>query len=81
MYLEANGIVGFHEAVSSQLLLVVNGQGWVRCDLNQVAHVSMGDAVFWEQGEWHETKTETGLTAIVIESGDLDPARFLSSRE
>ena len=80
MHLEVNGIVGFHETVSPQLLLIVNGQGWVRCDSDQMAYVSVGDAVFWERGEWHETKTETGLTAIVIESGNLDPVRFMPYR-
>ena len=80
MHLETNGIVGFHEAVSPQLLLIVNGEGWVRCDSEEIVHVSFGDAVFWEKGEWHETRTETGLTAIVIESEDLNPAGFMPCR-
>jgi hypothetical protein len=36
--------------------------------------VSAGTIVWWEQGELHETRTETGLTAIVIEAESLDPA-------
>lgn len=30
IHLEANGIVGFHQAVIPQLLIVVDGEGWVR---------------------------------------------------
>ena len=31
-----------------------------------------GQAVFWNKGEFHETTTETGLMAIVIESENLE---------
>nr|WP_272880028.1 cupin [Sulfoacidibacillus ferrooxidans] len=81
MHLESNGIIGFHQALSPQLLLVVNGQGWVRCDSEEKVHVVIGDAVFWNKGEWHETQTETGLTAIVIESDELNPSLFMPRRE
>jgi quercetin dioxygenase-like cupin family protein len=81
MHLESNGIIGFHQATSQQLLLVVNGQGWVRADSEDKVHVTVGDAVFWEAGEWHETKTDSGLTAIVIESDELNPARFMPNKE
>ena len=40
--------------------------------------VEAGDAVFWEIDEWHETKTDVGLTAIVIESEELNPASFMT---
>jgi hypothetical protein len=36
--------------------------------------VSAGTTVWWEEGELHESRTETGLTAIVIEAESLDPA-------
>jgi hypothetical protein len=36
--------------------------------------VSAGTTVWWEQGELHETRSETGLTTIVIEAESLDPA-------
>ncbi len=81
MHLESNGIIGFHQATSPQLLLVVNGQGWVGCDSEDKVHVAVGDAVFWEKGEWHEAQTDAGMTAIVIESDELNPARFMPNRE
>ena len=77
MHLEANGIVGYHQAVVPQLLLVINGEGYVRNDEVQNIKVQPGDAVFWEKDEWHETKTDKGLTAIVIESSELNPSLFM----
>ena len=80
MYLETNGIIGFHPAATPQILLVVYGHGWVRVDSEKRVHVETGDAVFWETGEEHETRTDTGLIAIVIESDELDPSQFMPSR-
>ena len=77
MHLEENGIVGYHQAVVPQLLLVMNGEGYVRNDEVQNIKVQPGDAVFWEKDEWHETKTDKGLTAIVIESSELNPSLFM----
>ncbi|GAE37222.1 cupin domain-containing protein [Halalkalibacter akibai] len=78
MYLEENGVIGFHQAVVPQLLLILNGEGYVRGDKEEYIKVQPGDAVFWEKDEWHETKTDTGLTAIVIESEELSPSSFMS---
>lgn len=74
MHLEENGIIGFHQAVVPQLLLIINGEGWVRGKEATKFFVKAGDAVFWEKGEWHETTTEKGLTAFVIESEQLMPS-------
>ncbi|WP_175987398.1 cupin [Bacillus sp. Marseille-Q1617] len=72
MHLDENGVIGYHHAVVPQLLLIVNGAGLVRGESEEFIKVQSGDAVYWEKGEWHETKTENGLTAIVIESEKLD---------
>lgn len=67
MHLDENGIIGYHQAVVPQLLLIVSGVGWVRSETGGFIKVHSGEAIFWENDEWHETKTDTGLTAIVIE--------------
>lgn len=77
IYLEENGLIGYHQAVVSQLLLVVGGEGFVRNEKEEYIKVQLGDAVFWDKGEWHETKTEHGLTAIVIEGVELNPSAFM----
>ncbi|MCM3163535.1 cupin [Metabacillus litoralis] len=78
MYLEENGVIGFHQAVIPQLLIIVNGRGSVRANNEEYIEVQAGEAVFWTKGEWHETKSETGLTAIVIESEELTPGSFMA---
>ncbi|UTR10097.1 cupin domain-containing protein [Evansella sp. LMS18] len=80
MHLDSDGIIGFHEAVVPQLLLVVAGEGWVRSDETPEVKVQTGDAVFWEKGEGHETYTDSGLTAIVIESEKLNPSAFMPQK-
>ncbi|SER55062.1 cupin [Salipaludibacillus aurantiacus] len=81
MHLETNGIIGFHKAVVPQLLLIVAGEGWVRSDDISAIRVKTGDAIFWEEGEGHETSTHTGLTAIVIESEGLSPSDFMPQKQ
>lgn len=71
VHLGENGLIGYHQAVVPQLLLIVNGEGWVRGKTDEYIKVHCGEAVLWEKDEWHETKTDTGLTAIVIESEEL----------
>ncbi|EJQ72070.1 cupin [Bacillus mycoides] len=66
MHLQENGIIGYHEAVVSQLLLIVDG-----ADKEKVK-VEAGQAVFWVKDEFHETSTEKGLMAIVNESDGLE---------
>ncbi|WP_349408172.1 cupin domain-containing protein [Pseudalkalibacillus sp. SCS-8] len=80
MHLEPGGIIGYHEAVDPQLLLIVGGEGLVRGEGDEYISVKTGDAVFWEKGEGHETKTDTGLTAIVVESDELIPSAIKSSK-
>jgi quercetin dioxygenase-like cupin family protein len=81
MHLDENGIVGYHQAVVPQLLLILNGEGCVRNEKDEYFKVHSGDAVFWDKDEWHETKTNVGLTAIVIESEELTPALFMSLKK
>ncbi|GMR66960.1 MULTISPECIES: cupin [Bacillus] len=81
MHLRENGIIGYHEAVVSQLLLIVDGEGYV-CGANkEKVKVEAGQAVFWEKGELHETSTEYGLMAIVMEAEDLERAILMPIKE
>ena len=77
MHLQENGIIGYHEAVVSQLLLIVDGEGYVCGADKEKVKVEAGQAVFWKKGEFHETCTENGLIAIVIESEDLEDGVLL----
>ena len=64
-----------------QLLVVITGEGYVRNDREEYFKVQSGDAVYWEKDEWHETKSDKGLTAIVIESVQLNPSLFMTLKK
>lgn len=77
-HLQPSGVIALHQAVGSQLLLVVQGEGWVRGKEESRTPIHSGQAVFWDHDEWHETGTESGLMAIVVEGPGLEPERFMS---
>jgi quercetin dioxygenase-like cupin family protein len=77
MHLGPGGVVGYHQATSPQLFLVVQGAGWVRGE-DPVRHPIMaGHAAFWQTGEWHESGTDGGMMVMVCEADSLDPAQYL----
>lgn len=79
MRLGANGTAGYHQATVPQLFLVVLGQGWVTGPTRERVPIAAGQAAFWEKGEWHESGSNSGMTAIVIESEALQPDELLQA--
>lgn len=77
IYIEADGLVGSHPAESPQLFLVVQGEGYLRGEGSIRTPIQAGQAVRWDQGEWHETSTDSGMMAIVIENEDLDTGQLV----
>ena len=70
--IEPGGVIGHHQAVETQLLLVLAGDASVSGADGVPVVVGPGDAVLWDAAEWHETRTNTGLTALVMEGTGLD---------
>lgn len=75
IHLAQNGLVGYHPATDNQLFLVLQGEGWVRGENQNPVTITNGQAAFWQAGEWHESGTEHGMMAMVIEGKTLNPAR------
>ncbi|HET7657132.1 MAG TPA: cupin [Bacillales bacterium] len=73
MHLEKDGLIGGHEAAVPQMFVIVNGEGWVAGEDRTRHPIQAGQAVLWDAGEWHETSTRSGLTAIVIETDTIVP--------
>jgi len=71
-YLEPNGSIGYHQTTVPQLFLVVQGEGWVRGQSPERIQIQTGQGAYWEEGEWHEAGTETGMIAIIIEAVRFD---------
>lgn len=77
MHLGAGGVLGYHQAALPQLFMVIQGEGWVRGETNACVPIKPGQAAFWTKGEWHESGTAAGMSAIVVESDSLDPTVFM----
>ncbi|WP_462411538.1 cupin domain-containing protein [Neobacillus sp. Marseille-QA0830] len=69
--IEQGGIVGYHRAPVPQLFIVVHGEGWIECEDNTRITLKSGEGVFWEKGEGHISGSDTGLSALVLQSEKL----------
>ena len=70
--LQRGGRIGSHSAPSAQLFLVVAGEGVVVDGAGNRIEVWPGRGVMWDEGEAHETESENGLTALVVEAESID---------
>lgn len=77
VYIQPGGKIGYHQAVTPQLFLLVQGEGWVKGEIDETLAVQEGQAIFWEQGEWHESGSEKGMIAVIIEGVCFDPAKLM----
>ncbi len=68
------GLIGGHPAGGDQLFLVVQGDGWVRVEDGEPEPIAAGEAALWGAGEWHESGSDGGMTAIVLEAEALEVA-------
>jgi quercetin dioxygenase-like cupin family protein len=62
------GVVARHPAASAQLFVVVSGEGWVSGADGEREAIRAGEAVLWEPGEEHESGSDEGMTALVVEA-------------
>ena len=70
--LGAGGNVGRHPAAGQQLFAVLRGSGWVAGGDGVSQELRAGEAVLWEAGEEHESGSDLGLTALVVEADVID---------
>ena len=77
-YLSPKGLIAYHQTTKDQLFAVVQGEGWVRGESPETQRrISAGQAAFWEEGEWHESGTESGMIVILIEGENIDPTKTM----
>lgn len=65
------GVVGRHPAGVAQLFAVVSGTGWVSGGDGAPEPIGAGEAVLWDAGEEHESGSDEGMTALVVEAESL----------
>jgi len=66
------GRIARHPASVPQILAVLEGSGEVSGADGVAEPIAAGEAVFWSQGEEHETTSAPGLTALVIEGEQVE---------
>jgi quercetin dioxygenase-like cupin family protein len=69
------GRLARHPAMVPQILAVLDGSGEVSGSDGVCEPIEAGQAVFWTQGEEHETSSIAGLTALIIEGEHVDRFR------
>ena len=69
---EPGGRLRRHPATVAHILAVLEGSGEVSGPSGIDEPIRAGDAVFLQEGEEHEMKSEAGLTALVIEGESVD---------
>jgi quercetin dioxygenase-like cupin family protein len=72
---EPGGRLRRHPATYPQILAILQGSGEVSGADGRDEPIEAGEAVFWHEGEEHETKSGPGLTALIIEGEGLDRFR------
>ncbi len=77
--LESDGILGLHQADTDQIFILIHGSGWIRNQDSVKIAINEGDCIFWQKDEWHETSTDIGLKALIIEGTDLYPGPLSNS--
>ena len=78
--LSAGGRIVRHPATVPQILAVLEGEGRVSGADGEPEPIAAGEAVFWSAGEEHETVSDGGLTALVLEAEGLTPPPARSAR-
>jgi len=73
------GRLARHPATLPQILAVLEGSGEVSGEDGIAEPIAAGEAVFWSQGEEHETRSASGLTALIIEGEQVERFRARST--
>ena len=74
LYFDPGGEIGPHEAGFGQLFLPLSGSGWVAGDDGERVALAEGQAALFRRGETHSKGSETGMTAVMVQIGDLTPS-------
>ena len=61
-----DGVIGGHDAASRQLLMVLSGRVEV-VTADERAELGVGEAVEWQEGEWHETRSLEKSQLLLVE--------------
>ena len=69
----AGGSIGPHPTGFGQLFLVVEGRGWVEGGDGARRDLAAGQGAWFKRGEHHAKGSDHGMTAVMIQVGELEP--------
>lgn len=70
---EPGAVIHRHPASTPQIIAVLSGRGEVAGGDGMFQPLEEGRGVFFAKGEEHETRTDEGMTALIMEGQDLRP--------
>jgi quercetin dioxygenase-like cupin family protein len=73
------GKIGDHTAGFGQLFLVIEGSGWVSGPDGRSVELAAGQGAYFARGETHSKGSDVGMTAIMIQVEELQPAPGVDS--
>lgn len=71
---EPGGEIGQHPTGFGQLFLVVAGAGWISGQDGVRVELAAGQGAYFSRGELHAKGSDVGMTAIMIQVRELEPA-------
>lgn len=71
-HVDAGGRIGRHPADKDQVLIVLAGAAQVSGTDARRLEIRPGQAAIWRSGEAHETLALTPVTALIVESHDVN---------
>ena len=77
VYLHPNKSISYPPAMTQHLFLLVDGEGWIKSESGEIQAVRQGQAIFWENDEWHESGTDSGMTAVIIDNINIQPVELM----
>ncbi len=69
--IEPGGSIGAHATGSGQLLIPVEGAGWVQEGDGPHVPVAIGQAAYFPQGVLHAKGSDVGMIAVMVQVDDL----------
>ena len=77
VYIHPGEHISVQQAMTQQLFLLVDGEGWMQNDSGEKKTVKQGQAIFWGESELPESGTESGMTAVIIGNINIDPVKLM----
>jgi quercetin dioxygenase-like cupin family protein len=71
---DPGGKIGQHPTGFGQLFLVVEGAGWASGQDGVRVELTAGQGAYFARGELHAKGSDVGMTAIMIQIRELEPA-------